>query len=111
MEGTGMSILARELCKDFGSLRAVDRVSFEVGLGTIVGLIGPNGSGKTTILRLLSGFVAPTSGAVQIDGIDLALEPDAARSSLGYLPESLPACDEARVDEFLEFRARLKQIP
>src|SRR5262245_15562346 len=106
-----MSILARDLCKDFGSLRAVERVSFEIGPGTIVGLIGPNGSGKTTILRMLSGFLAPSSGTVQIDGIDLAIEPDAVRSRLGYLPEHLPACPEARVAEFLEFRARLKQVP
>lgn len=109
-EGTLVSIVVRELCRDFGTKRAVDAVSFEIGRGEIVGLLGPNGAGKTTLLRVLATFLRPTRGKVEVAGFDAECEPLEVRRRLGYLPESLPAYGEARVEEYLDFRARLKQI-
>src|SRR5258708_239411 len=110
-----MSIVVRELCKSYGGLRAVDGVSFEIdpghtGQGGIVGLIGPNGAGKSTILRMLSTFLQPTSGSVKIAGCDAATDPLGIRQRIGYLPENPPGHADARIQEYLEFRARLKGI-
>lgn len=105
-----MSIVVRELCKSFGSLRAVDNVSFEIPSGGIVGLIGPNGAGKSTILRILTTFLSPTSGSAQIAGFDCGAEPQTVRKQIGYLPENPPAQADARVEEYLAFRAQLKGI-
>ena len=110
-----MSIVVRELCKSFGTLRAVDGVSFEIdtaqhGKGGIVGLIGPNGAGKSTILRMLATFLQPTSGCVIVAGCDAVTEPQGVRRQIGYLPENPPGHAEARIQEYLEFRARLKGI-
>ena len=105
-----MSIVVRELCRSFGTIRAVDQVSFEIPPASIVGLIGPNGAGKTTILRILSTFLAPTRGSVSVAGFDCALQAEQVRERLGYLPEALPGCHEARVVEYLGYRAQLKGI-
>src|SRR5206468_2944814 len=109
-EGTGMSIVVRELRKNFGPIRAVDNVSFEISSGGIVGLIGPNGAGKSTILRILSTFLPPTSGQVVVGGFDSGREPESVRQSIGYLPEHPPSHSEARIDEYLAFRAALKGV-
>jgi len=110
-----MSIVVRNLCKCYGALRAVSGVSFEIGPdriggGGIVGLIGPNGAGKSTTLRILSTFLQPTSGSVIVAGCDAAADPLGVRRQIGYLPENPPGHAEARVHEYLEFRARLKGI-
>lgn len=105
-----MSVVVRELSKKFGPLTAVDRVSFEIPSTGIVGLVGPNGAGKTTILRVLSTFLRPAAGVVEVAGFDCVSEPQSVRQNLGYLPENAPIHGEARVEEYLEFRARLKGI-
>lgn len=105
-----MSICVENLRKTFGAVRAVDGVSFETRAEGVVGLIGPNGSGKTTILRMLSTFLEPSAGRIVVAGHDAATDPVGVRRSIGYLPEALPGYDDARLDEFLEFRARLKGI-
>jgi|SRR5579872_5106176 len=105
-----MSISVRNLCKNFGPLRAVDNVSFEISAAGIVGLIGPNGAGKSTILRIISTFLTPSSGSVAVAGSDCAADPDGVRRSIGYLPENPPGHAEARVEEYLSFRAQLKGI-
>ncbi|MSR60512.1 MAG: ATP-binding cassette domain-containing protein [Planctomycetaceae bacterium] len=105
-----MSIVVRDLRRDFGALRAVDGVSFDLSSGAIIGLIGPNGSGKSTILRMLATFLRPSAGQIFIGGHDAVRDPAGVRRLIGYLPEELPAYSDARVDEFLEFRARLKGI-
>src|SRR5262245_49298781 len=105
-----MSIVVRHLCKHFGPLRAVDNVSFEIPAAGIVGLIGPNGAGKSTVLRILSTFLQPTSGEVAVSGFDCAREPESVRQAIGYLPENPPGHSEARVEEYLSFRAALKGV-
>jgi ABC-2 type transport system ATP-binding protein len=105
-----LSIIVRELCRDFGRLRAVSKVSFDILPGTIVGLIGPNGAGKSTILRILATFLRATSGDVAVAGVDARRDPAGVRQVIGYLPENPPGHNEARVDEYLSFRAHLKGI-
>jgi ABC-2 type transport system ATP-binding protein len=105
-----MSIVMRGVRKTFGAIRAVDNVDFEIPAGEIVGLIGPNGSGKTTILRMLATFLPPDAGTVLVAGCDAATDSAAIREQIGYLPETLPGYPDARVSEYLDYRARLKGI-
>jgi ABC-2 type transport system ATP-binding protein len=103
-------IQVSQLTKDYGTVVAVRDLSFAVGKGEIVGFLGPNGAGKSTTLRVLAGFLGATSGRVRIAGHDIAEAPLAARRSLGYMPESAPLYPEMRVAEYLQFRARLKDV-
>ena len=98
------------LVKDYGTVVAVKDVSFHVGRGEIVGFLGPNGAGKSTTLRILSGFLGPTSGEVRIDGHDALDESVKTRRSIGYMPEAAPLYPEMRVREYLRFRAELKGV-
>jgi ABC-2 type transport system ATP-binding protein len=98
------------LTRRYGSRLAVNDVSFRVERGEIVGFLGPNGAGKTTTLRMLTGYLAPTSGAVRIDGIDAIRSSIEARARLGYMPEGVPLYREMRVDEYLRHRAALKAV-
>ena len=104
-------IEVEELTKDYGTVVAVRDVSFSVGRGEVEGYMGPNGAGKSTTLRILAGFLGATSGKVRVNGHDLGEASLLARASLGYMPESAPLYPELRVREYLEFRARLKQVP
>ena len=99
------------LIKDFGATRAVDGVSFTVRRGEIMGLLGPNGSGKTTIMRVLTGFFAPTEGRVVVDGLDAEEHPLAVRERIGYLPENVVLYPDLSVRRFLRFCAEVKGIP
>lgn len=90
---------------------AVQDLSFEIGKGEILGLLGPNGAGKTSTLQMLSGNLAPTSGQIFIDGVDLLDEPLKAKAALGYLPELPPLYPELTVDEYLVYCAELHRIP
>src|SRR2546421_12748174 len=87
-------IKTEQLTKRYDSLTAVDDVSFHVGPGEVLGFLGPNGAGKTTTMRMLAGFVTPTSGSANICGHDVAREPLAAKAALGYLPEGEPSYGE-----------------
>ncbi len=100
-------IRAERLTKDYGRHRAVDDVSFSIEQGDIVGLLGPNGSGKTTIMRMLTGFFAPTAGTCSIAGIDVAEDPREARRCIGYLPERVALYPDATVRRYLTFVARI----
>ena len=98
------------LVKDFGTTRAVNGVSFSVRQGEIMGLLGPNGSGKTTIMRVLTGFFPPSEGRVTIDGLDVEEHSLAVREHIGYLPENVAFNAALTGRETLAFYARLKQI-
>ncbi len=103
-------IEVRGLIKDFGSTRAVAGVSFSVRPGEIMGLLGPNGSGKTTIMRVLTGFFPPTEGQVTIDGLDVEEHSLAVRERIGYLPENVVLYPDLSVRRFLTFCAEVKGI-
>jgi ABC-2 type transport system ATP-binding protein len=104
-------IEAKELSKRYGDIVAVDDVSFSVGKGEVVGFLGPNGAGKTTSMRMLTGFLPPSEGTAVIAGHDIFEDPIAARRSVGYLPESPPLYPEMTVTSFLEYVARIKDVP
>jgi len=103
-------IVVDHLTKQFGATRAVDRVSFHVDRGEIIGLLGPNGSGKTTIMRILTGFFPPTSGAATVAGLDVTRDALALREQIGYLPESAALYPDMRVRAFLAFCAEVRRI-
>jgi len=104
-------IAVEGLVKEFGSTRAVAGVSFTVGRGEIMGLLGPNGSGKTTIMRVLTGFFPPTEGRVMIDGLDVEEHSLAVRERMGYLPENVVLYPDMSVRRFLCFCAEVKGVP
>jgi ABC-2 type transport system ATP-binding protein len=103
-------LVADRLSKRYGARLAVDEVSFTVAAGEVMGLLGPNGSGKTTVLRLLSGYLHPSSGTAHIAGFDVVEAGLAARRYVGYVPEDVPLYSHMRVDEFLAFMGRLKGL-
>ncbi|OUW19632.1 MAG: multidrug ABC transporter ATP-binding protein [Opitutales bacterium TMED158] len=101
-------IAVDKLVKDYGDLRAVDGVSFEVKKGDILGFLGPNGAGKSTTMKMITGFLAPTAGKASVDGFDVQDHPLEAKSRIGYLPESSPAYPEMTVVEFLSYVAETR---
>ncbi|MEJ2225411.1 MAG: ATP-binding cassette domain-containing protein [Syntrophobacterales bacterium] len=103
-------ITVQDLTKYYGLTQAISRLTFEVGQGEIVGFLGPNGAGKTTTLKILAGFMPPTSGKALINGHDCVTESLAVRRSLGYLPETAPLYTELTVSQFLRFAARAKGV-
>jgi ABC-2 type transport system ATP-binding protein len=100
----------RHLTKRFVGRTAVDDITFSVGKGEIVGFLGPNGAGKTTTMRMLTGYLPPTSGAATIAGFDVFNDSLKVRREIGYMPESVPLYDDMRVEEYLKFRAGLKGL-
>jgi ABC-2 type transport system ATP-binding protein len=103
-------IKTEALTKQYGTLMAVDAVSFTVSPGEVLGFLGPNGAGKTTTMRMLAGFINATSGRASICGHDVDTDSLAARASLGYLPEGAPAYGEMKVRDFLDFIADLRGL-
>jgi Cu-processing system ATP-binding protein len=106
-----MMIRVENLRKDFRGQRALDDVSFDVRAGECLALLGPNGSGKTTALKCLSGLTLPSSGYLSIGGIDVAKGGREARRLISYLPQQVSFPDHLRTREVLEFYARLRQLP
>ena len=100
----------QELTKIYRGKPAIDRISFQVGEGEVVGFLGPNGAGKSTTMRILSGFLAPSSGKARVAGFDIEKESVQARRRIGYMPEDVPLYEDMRVLEYLEFRAQLKGL-
>jgi ABC-2 type transport system ATP-binding protein len=98
------------LSRAYGDFVAVDKVSFTIGAGEIVGLLGHNGAGKTTIMKMLSGYLEPSSGSIGIDGKTLADNAHAVQQDLGYLPENLPVYPDMTVADYLDFAATLKGL-
>jgi len=98
------------LVKDYGALRAVDGVSFKINKGDILGFLGPNGAGKSTTMKMITGFLTPTSGKATVDGFDVAENPIEVKQRIGYLPESSAAYPEMTVVEFLTYVAEARGI-
>src|SRR4051794_26953385 len=103
-------IEVNKLTKNFGQVVAVDRVSFQVKKGEVVGFLGPNGAGKSTTMRILTTYMPATSGTARVAGFDVMNESVQVRENLGYLPENVPLYPEMRVEEYLTYRAQLKKV-
>lgn len=104
-------IQVEHLTRRYGDLRAVDDVSFHVGRGQVVGLLGHNGAGKTTVMKMLTGYLEPTSGTVRVDELLLGRDDARIRRRIGYLPENCPVWPEMTVIDYLEYRAALQGVP
>lgn len=107
---TDVMIQASNLSKRFGSTRALDKVSFEVKQGEVVGFLGPNGAGKSTTMRILTCFLAPTTGTAKVGGIDVFDDPLAVRSKIGYLPQRAPLYTDMVVSDYLKFVADIRGL-
>ena len=101
-------IEVRDLTRRFGTIRAVDHVSFTVGRGEVLGFLGPNGAGKSTTMKMITGFLAPTEGTAVVCGADIVDEPIAAKRRIGYLPEGAPAYPDMSPRSFLRFIAEIR---
>jgi ABC-2 type transport system ATP-binding protein len=99
------------LTKDYGARRAIDSLSFEAEQGEILGFLGPNGAGKTTTMRILTGYMPPTSGQATVAGYDVVAESLEVRRRVGYLPETVPLYTDMTVFEYLKFMADLRHLP
>jgi len=98
------------LSRRYGNLLAVDQVSFRIGRGEIVGLLGHNGAGKSTIMKMLTGFLEPSAGVVRIAGEDLLTDRSGAQARIGYLPENCPVYPEMSVVDYLDYTATLRGL-
>jgi len=100
----------QSITKDYASHRAITDVSFKVDSGEVLGFLGPNGAGKTTTMRIITGYIPPTSGTVSVAGYDVFRHSIEARRRIGYLPESVPLYTEMSVAGYLDFMAKLKGV-
>jgi ABC-2 type transport system ATP-binding protein len=98
------------LVKRFGPLTAVDDVSFDVARGEVLGFLGPNGAGKSTTMKMVTGFLTPTSGRITVCGHDVAAEPIPAKQRIGYLPEGAPAYPDMTPTTYLDFIAAIRGL-
>jgi len=112
MDGTEQQVMieADQLTKVYGTYTAIKDVSFSCRKGEVVGFLGPNGSGKTTTMRILTGFMPPTAGAAYIAGFNTLSDSIAARQRLGYLPETIPLYPEMTVEGYLAFVGRIRRL-
>ncbi len=100
----------QNVSKKYGDATAVNKLSFSVPRGEILGFLGPNGAGKTTTMRIITGFIPPTSGSVRVDGLDVLESPLETKKRIGYLPENAPLYPEMTVAHFLTFMAEMKGL-
>jgi ABC-2 type transport system ATP-binding protein len=107
---TQFMIEVKHLTKKYDQLTAVDRISFTVDKGEIIGFLGPNAAGKTTTMKMLTGYLTPTSGSATIAGFDIAEKPIEIRRKIGYLAEHNPLYNDLRVSDFLAFIADMRNI-
>jgi len=104
-EGARRVVVVQHLEKSFGALTAVADVSFEIHAGEVFGMLGPNGSGKTTTIRMLCGLLAPNSGSIEVAGVDVVKTPDAVKSRIGYMSQAFGLYRDLTVEENLRFYA------
>ncbi|MBZ0190009.1 MAG: ABC transporter ATP-binding protein, partial [Candidatus Obscuribacterales bacterium] len=103
-------IKTEALTRTYETVKAVDNVSFEIAHGQIVGLLGHNGAGKTTIMKMITGFIEPSSGSIEIDGLKIDSDREQIQKKIGYLPENCPLYPEMNVIDFLDYAANLKGL-
>ena len=103
-------IKVENVTKKYGSFVAVDNISFEIGEGEIIGFLGPNGAGKTTTMSMITGFIEPTEGKIEIDGYDISKKAKKAKREIGYMPENVPLYNDLTVKEFVTYMAELKKV-
>jgi ABC-2 type transport system ATP-binding protein len=103
-------IEVENLTKQFGTKRAVDNLTFTVKQGEVLGFLGPNGAGKSTTMRMITGFIPPSSGDARVCGISISDDPTAAKTKIGYLPESAPLYNDMTVIGFLKFCAAIRGL-
>lgn len=103
-------IQVSELTKDYGPRRAIDQLSFHAEKGEILGFLGPNGAGKTTTMRILSGYMPPTSGQARVAGFDVVEQSLEVRRRVGYMPETVPLYPDMTVFDYLKFMADLRNL-
>lgn len=106
-----MSITVENLTKIYGSQKAVDDISFQVQTGEILGFLGPNGAGKSTTMKIISCFLSPTHGSVQLDGFDIDKNSEEVRRRIGYLPENNPLYTDMSIFDYLHLSASLQNVP
>jgi len=99
------------LSRRYGDIVAVEGVSFHIGRGEVVGLLGHNGAGKSTIMKMMTGYLEPTEGNITVDGLDMGRDTGAIQQRIGYLPENCPVWPEMTVNEYLFFQAGLHGVP
>ena len=103
-------IRVTELSKSFGEIKAVDKISFEVKEGEVLGFLGPNGAGKSTTMKMITSFISPSGGDATVFGKSILSDPIEVKKKIGYMPENAPLYDDMTVDEFLHYTAQLRNI-
>lgn len=103
-------ISVQNLSKTYGGIQAIQSLNFQVNKGEVVGFLGPNGAGKSTTMKIITGFMAPTSGSAVIGGFDVFENPIEVKKRIGYLPETPPVYADMRVKEYLKYVAELKGV-
>lgn len=104
-------IEVRDLTKDYGPRRAINQLNFTINKGEVVGFLGPNGAGKSTTMKIITGFMAPSSGTAKVAGFDVFESPLEVKKRIGYLPETPPVYTDMYVRDYLTYVAELKQVP
>ena len=103
-------IKVNSLFRNYGDFKAVDDVSFEINKGEVVGLLGHNGAGKTTIMKMMTGYLEPTSGSIEVDQLQIDTDTRAIQARIGYLPENCPVWPEMTVIDYLKYQAQLHGV-
>ena len=103
-------IKIKNLSKKFGHLTAVEDISFQVEPGEVLGFLGPNGAGKSTTMKMITGFLAPTSGEIEVSGFNVNEKPIEVKKRIGYLPEGAPSYGEMTAAQYLEFISQVRQL-
>ena len=104
-------IQLQNLVKDYGSLRAVDNINFEINEGEILGFLGPNGAGKSTTLKMITCFLSPTEGNIHVKDLNVLNNSREIRKLIGYLPENNPLYVDMTVYDYLKFVAEVREVP
>ena len=104
------TLSVKNLCKNYGSIKASDNLSFEAKKGDIIALLGPNGAGKSTLMNMIAGYLAPSSGKIKVLGKDIAQYPLVGKENIGFLPEGAPLYADLSVLRFLKYMAQLRGL-